>query len=95
VVWFGPFHSISPGTGARHDQQAEAQRAQLGALGVRWVDTRGFLHGDHTADGVHFTGSGYAKLASAMLAALRDAGKSEGWLLAGAVLLVWYFVRRR
>jgi lysophospholipase L1-like esterase len=96
VVWFGPFHSTSPGTDARHNQQAEAQRRQAGALGVSWIDTRHISNVPHTADGVHFTGTSYAKIGAFMESELREMlGSGWSWAAAIGALGLWWFLWRQ
>lgn len=70
IVWIGPFDVANLDAGdvrERHDAQAEAQRAQLSALGVRWIDARPWK-AKHGPDGVHFTPAGYDALADAIAA---------------------------
>lgn len=66
IVWLGPaFSDASKGpraawTGARHEENAELQRALLADLGVRWIDSRPLTQRHHRRDGVHFTRTGYS-----------------------------------
>jgi hypothetical protein len=82
IVWFGPFAAPESWVGPHHDEQAEAQRSQLPTLGVTWVDTRPFSRTGHRADKVHFTGTGYTRIADNMksrfLSALRASSSAGG-----------------
>jgi hypothetical protein len=99
IVWFGPFHSTDATVDARHAAQTAAQKSQLPALGVTWVDTRPLSPPDHAPDGVHFTGTGYSKIADSMLTFILGEGSKNAMFaaLAGtaALVLLLIFARRR
>jgi lysophospholipase L1-like esterase len=101
IVWFGPFHSTDAAVDARHAAQTLAQATQLPSLGVSWVDTRPLSPPDHAPDGVHFTGTGYSKIADSMLSFIRKGLSTGGGTLfaalagTAAVVLLLLFARRR
>ncbi len=102
ILWFGPFDSREFSVGERHDEQAEAQRAQLPDLGVQWVDTRPFSRSGHTADKVHFTGNGYTEISESMLPDIKRALASDEsvglfglLLLAASAGTLWWLSRRK
>jgi lysophospholipase L1-like esterase len=78
IVWFGPFTAKRSDVDARHARQTRDQRAQLPGLGVRYYDTRPWSRTGHRSDRVHFTGTGYSRIADAMAGPVRvmaQAGK--------------------
>ncbi|HJL18993.1 MAG TPA: SGNH/GDSL hydrolase family protein [Sandaracinaceae bacterium LLY-WYZ-13_1] len=73
IVWLGPATSdASRGerarvVGARHERNADWQRALLPRLGVTWVDSRPMTRRHHGRDGVHFTRAGYRAWSAGVL----------------------------
>jgi len=73
IVWFGPFTARRSDVDARHARQTVDQRRQLPGLGVKFVDTRPASRTGHRADKVHFTGTGYSRIADTMVSPIRAA----------------------
>jgi hypothetical protein len=73
ILWFGPFTAAKSDVDARHAQQTAAQGRQLPVLGVSWYDTRPWSRTGHRDDLVHFTGTGYTRIADAMVAPIQAA----------------------
>jgi lysophospholipase L1-like esterase len=85
LLWLGPFAATAPDVAKRHGLQAAAQREQLPALGVDWLDTR-LWSTQLGADGVHFTTSGYDTLSKALRGSVASAiGSGVGVLVAVGV----------
>lgn len=75
LVWLGPPTANDPEetTRARHERNAEWQRAVLPELGVTWIDSRPHTREHHVRDGVHFTADGYRAWAGRVLPMVIDA----------------------
>jgi len=78
IVWFGPFTALRSDVDARHARQTRDQRRQLPILGVRFVDTRSDSRSGHRSDRVHFTGTGYSRIADTMVGPIRAAVSRPG-----------------
>ena len=98
ILWFGPFDaSKHASAGPRHDEQAAAQRRQLRALGVIWVDTRPWSRSGHRGDNVHFTMPAYSRMAARMVSAIKSTPRpAAGGALAllAAAFIGWRLLRR-